>query len=375
MDPQTDLPDLVEDLEVNIDELSGTLEPLLATPLHTTASSLPLLDKAKFYVLAAYTIESLVFSALKASGVDVAEHAIFKEIARLKGYNGKIKDIEERGLSGSAEGRRRLDVGAAARFIKHGLAGNDKYDLERAERIAKEKARAHLKALKLNKKFDEEGKAIESDGVTPKKRGVDDMVEGNKDSDEVILGGEDEEIISGLDEAAEPVAKKARVEAAKPTDMDSEPVPSSQSSSKKRKKAKKSKPTKNVNHNSADTTPMDGEDQQALQPSNPPEEPTQPQPHPKKRGRPTKKERKQAQQAEAEAQDTTPPPSKHEARVTRTRNRRLSTLNDDAEEEAVVPANTRAPKTRSETFNALLDGSMAERQHRKGKGGKNKGKT
>ena len=29
MDPQTDLPDLVEDLEVNIDELPSTLTPLL----------------------------------------------------------------------------------------------------------------------------------------------------------------------------------------------------------------------------------------------------------------------------------------------------------------------------------------------------------
>ena len=170
MDPQTDLPDLVEDLEVDIDDLSTALEPLLATPLHTTASSLPLLDKAKLYCLAAYAIESLIFASLTASGVNATEHAVFKEIARLRQYNTKIKEIEDRGIKGSAEGRAKLDVAAAGRFIKHGLAGNDKYDLERQERQAKERARAHLKAQQINKKFDDEGKEVK---VTPKKRGAD----------------------------------------------------------------------------------------------------------------------------------------------------------------------------------------------------------
>jgi exosome complex protein LRP1 len=141
MDPQTDLPDLVEDLEVNIDELSTILSPLLNAQLSTTASSLPLLDKAKLYVLAAYSIESLLYSSLQASGVNAKEHAIFRELARLKGYFAKIKDVEERPV---AAPKAKLDVGAAARFIKHGLAGNEKYDLERAERLAKERARAQL---------------------------------------------------------------------------------------------------------------------------------------------------------------------------------------------------------------------------------------
>jgi exosome complex protein LRP1 len=159
MDPQNDLPDLVEDLEVNIDELSDILAPLLSTPLSTTASSLPLLDKSKLYVLAAYSIESLLYSSLQASGVNAKEHAIFQELARLKGYFGKIKEIEGRGTP-AQQPRNRLDVSAASRFIKHGLAGNDKYDLERAERQAKEKARASLKAAQINRKFDEAGETI-----------------------------------------------------------------------------------------------------------------------------------------------------------------------------------------------------------------------
>jgi exosome complex protein LRP1 len=112
MDPQTDLPDLVEDLEVNIDELSAILSPLLNAQLSTTASSLPLLDKAKLYVLAAYSIESLLYSSLQASGVNAKEHAIFRELARLKGYFAKIKSVEERPI---AAPKAKLDVGAAAR--------------------------------------------------------------------------------------------------------------------------------------------------------------------------------------------------------------------------------------------------------------------
>ncbi|CBX94932.1 hypothetical protein LEMA_P113470.1 [Plenodomus lingam JN3] len=177
MEPQTDLPTLVEDLEVNIDELTTTLAPLLASPFSKTASSLPLLDKSKLYVLAAYSIESLLFSTLQASGINAKEHAIFPELARLKGYFGKIKEIEDRGVKGSAEGRARLDVGAAQRFIKHGLSGNERYDLERREKMAKEKARAAIKARQINKKFDNEGKAGVEDktNVTPKKRAVDDV--------------------------------------------------------------------------------------------------------------------------------------------------------------------------------------------------------
>ncbi|KAF1841377.1 uncharacterized protein K460DRAFT_379467 [Cucurbitaria berberidis CBS 394.84] len=223
MDPQTDLPDLVEDLEVNIDELSSALQPLLATPLHTTASSQPLLDKAKLYVLAAYSIESLLFSTLQASGVDAREHAVFPELARLKGYFSKIKEVEERGT----QPKQRLDVGAAQRFIKHGLAGNDRYDLVRAEKMAKEKARAALKAKQINKKFDDEGEE-KSGVVTPKKRGVEDVA-----ADEQV---EDEELET--DSSAQPAAKKARIPAADPMAIDSAPSSTKKQDRKQRGKNK-----------------------------------------------------------------------------------------------------------------------------------------
>ena len=56
-----DLISLVEHLEDNIDELEENLEPLLSAALTATTQKLPVLDKAKLYVLIVYSIESLLF--------------------------------------------------------------------------------------------------------------------------------------------------------------------------------------------------------------------------------------------------------------------------------------------------------------------------
>ena len=131
-----DLLPLVEDLTSNIDDLEESLAPLLKTALSTTSSKLPLLDKAKLYVLATYAIESILFSCLRLNGVDAKSHLVFLELARVKDYFEKIKAAETAGTKRSAI----LDKDAASRFIKHGLAGNEKYDRERAGRIAKQGA-------------------------------------------------------------------------------------------------------------------------------------------------------------------------------------------------------------------------------------------
>lgn len=63
----TNLQLLVEHLEDNIDELEDNLEPLLSIALTATTKKLPLLDKAKLYVLIVYSIESLLFCEFKKS--------------------------------------------------------------------------------------------------------------------------------------------------------------------------------------------------------------------------------------------------------------------------------------------------------------------
>ncbi|OJD28568.1 hypothetical protein ACJ73_00009 [Blastomyces percursus] len=141
----TDLTPLLEQLEDNIDDLEDVLEPLLAQPLSTTTQKMPVLDKAKLHVLITYAIESMVFSYLRLQGVNAKEHPVYKELTRVKQYFDKIKAVE----TVPEQRTMAVDKEAAGRFIKHGLAGNDKYDLERAEREAKEKAMALLKAAKL----------------------------------------------------------------------------------------------------------------------------------------------------------------------------------------------------------------------------------
>jgi exosome complex protein LRP1 len=358
MDPQTDLPDLVEDLEVNIDELTSALTPLLNTPISNPASSLPLLDKAKLYVLAAYSIESLLYSTLQASGVNAKEHGIFKELGRLKGYFGKIKSVEERSQA-PAVPKSRLDVGAANRFIKHGLAGNERYDLERTERVAKERAMAHLKAQQINKKFDDNGVEAPK-AVTPKKRNVEEMeVEESP--------GDGEEVLQGLEEPVvePPASKRQRVSvAAGPMDVDSAPSPApSQSHAEGKKKAKKhGKKTK--------SNVSDEHVQEEAEPEEQSEEVTPEDSQPKSTST-TKTPKKKRDKKKAEATEVDIEPADADPSPPAKKTRSNKSASGDDTQEAAVPA--RAPKTRSETFNALLDGSLPEKPKR-GRGRPPKGK-
>ncbi|KAK5114670.1 hypothetical protein LTR62_002243 [Meristemomyces frigidus] len=136
-----DVESLVEDLSIHIDDLEDSLMPLLKTALSASTSKLPLLDKAKLYVLATYAIESIIFSALRLNGVDAKAHPVFQELNRVKEYFGKIKTAETAGQKRSTV----VDKDAAGRFIKHGLAGNERFDRERSSRQANEKNGAKRK--------------------------------------------------------------------------------------------------------------------------------------------------------------------------------------------------------------------------------------
>ena len=52
---------LLETLDDEMDDLEESVDPLLKVALSDTASKLPLLDKAKLYVLVTYAIESMLF--------------------------------------------------------------------------------------------------------------------------------------------------------------------------------------------------------------------------------------------------------------------------------------------------------------------------
>lgn len=177
MDPTaTDILSLLEQLDDEIDDLEDSLAPVLETGISDTASKLPLLDKAKLYVLVTYAVESILFckllsplksiftncsvsAYLRLNGVKAREHPVFLELTRVKQYFDKLKEAEnptpkQPGLT--------LDKNAAGRFIRAGLvssqclpqhvnlltdskSGNSKLDLERAEQLARERVRTHIK--------------------------------------------------------------------------------------------------------------------------------------------------------------------------------------------------------------------------------------
>ncbi|KAK4609150.1 Nuclear nucleic acid-binding protein C1D [Fulvia fulva] len=136
--------DDLEDLVSNIDDLENALKPLLAQALSASTSRLPLLDKSKLYILTTYALESILFSYLRLHGVAATSHPVYQELNRVKEYFSKIKAAEEIGAGGSAR-KVGLDKGAAGRFIKAGLAGNEKYDKAREEVRERERAGAKRK--------------------------------------------------------------------------------------------------------------------------------------------------------------------------------------------------------------------------------------
>ncbi|KAI1271000.1 Sas10/Utp3/C1D family-domain-containing protein [Xylaria sp. FL0933] len=139
MDPADILPSL-ERLDDAIDNLEEALQPIVDN-VTDVASKLPLLDKAKFYVLTVYSIESMLFSALRLNGVDAKEHPIFKELARVRQYFDKIKNIE----FPPQKPEQSLNKEAAIRFIRADLADNKEINTKLTEMIAKERAKAALK--------------------------------------------------------------------------------------------------------------------------------------------------------------------------------------------------------------------------------------
>lgn len=135
-----DVKDITRDLDKldsQLDNLEDALAPLLGN-IDEISSQLPLLDKAKLFSLAAYSIESLLFceshiliatvvritdrfsAALKLQGADAQNHAVYSELKRVQQYFGKIKAIEE------PAGQRTTTVNqeAAARVLKADLVSN-----------------------------------------------------------------------------------------------------------------------------------------------------------------------------------------------------------------------------------------------------------
>ncbi|CUS07559.1 unnamed protein product [Tuber aestivum] len=144
--------ELLDLLDEQIDDLGAAVEPLLKDAISGAAIQLPVVDKAKLYVLTSYVLESLLFSYLKLNNTDLKSHAIMSELARVRSYMAKIKEAQPN------MHRREMTINkeAVERIVNAGLAGNDKWDAENAETKAKERAAALAKFNALSEKIERE---------------------------------------------------------------------------------------------------------------------------------------------------------------------------------------------------------------------------
>ncbi|KAK8016301.1 hypothetical protein PG993_014490 [Apiospora rasikravindrae] len=147
MDVTNIVPQL-ERLDGDIDNLEEALQPILKG-VSDLSSKLPLLEKAKLYVLATYALESMLFSSLRLNAVDAKNHPVFRELTRVRQYFDKIKNIE----TPPEKPEQTLNKGAAISFIRSGLAENKDKDVNAklSEMIARERAKAAIKAAAQQK--------------------------------------------------------------------------------------------------------------------------------------------------------------------------------------------------------------------------------
>jgi exosome complex protein LRP1 len=162
--------DSLHSLTTSLTNLSEQLSPLLSS--QSSSSSLPpelsdlsLIDRSKLNVLTAYSIHSLLFSALRLQasssaepGFDIKTHPIMTELGRIKQYFEKIEEAE-RGRSGP---RLRIDKGAAERFVRAGIK-----DLDQDEESGRGGKGVDMPVRMDEKKRKSEG---EEEGESGKKR-------------------------------------------------------------------------------------------------------------------------------------------------------------------------------------------------------------
>ncbi|KAL2023517.1 hypothetical protein VTK56DRAFT_2125 [Thermocarpiscus australiensis] len=163
----TDITPQLEQLEQGLSQAQAALKPLLGD-IGDISSKLPLLDKAKLYVLISYTLESLLFSALRLNGVDTRNHPIFTELARVKQYMEKIQKLE----NPPPEREKTVNTEATARFLKSDLGDNKDIKEKLTELIAKERAKVTAKTSERKRPAEESDakNGAAGDGVKLPKR-------------------------------------------------------------------------------------------------------------------------------------------------------------------------------------------------------------
>ncbi|CAK7270278.1 hypothetical protein SEPCBS119000_004007 [Sporothrix epigloea] len=147
-----DIQPRIRQLAADIDLLEAAVAPLFlhqpsaastpATNGHAAAAMcLPLLDRAKLHVLASLALESTLYCSLNLAGVDARNHAVFRELQRVRQYMLKI-DAAEKPPAAEEPAGSRLNKSAAIRFLKADLDDQPAMKAQLNELLKQEQAAA-----------------------------------------------------------------------------------------------------------------------------------------------------------------------------------------------------------------------------------------
>ena len=126
------LPQVLNSIDDSIDQIQKSIQSVLSedhetvivTDMDSKIGSLGYpIEKAKFHILLAYTLNTLLFNYVKIQGLNPKEHAVSEELERIKGYFSKLKLVQSKLKD---KPLLKVDKEAANRFIKHALASNSK---------------------------------------------------------------------------------------------------------------------------------------------------------------------------------------------------------------------------------------------------------
>ncbi|CEO98071.1 Nuclear nucleic acid-binding protein C1D [Plasmodiophora brassicae] len=138
----------IEQLECSLAGIEALLEKLNPAAFEAAVEALGVHDGAKLHATTAFAVSSLYFVYLRCLGQVPQDHALNKEISRVKSYFEKIRRARDGGAGDQPTSR--VDTAAAGRFVRHAL-GSQQIDLD-AKTVA-DKLEADAQHGRTHKRF------------------------------------------------------------------------------------------------------------------------------------------------------------------------------------------------------------------------------
>jgi exosome complex protein LRP1 len=141
-DSGMDVSELTKDVDFtsrikNFQESVNRIGELLQTACEKDVyEKLDIDDRVKYDLFLSYSLNSLFWLYLRTQGVDPSKHAVKSEIDRVREYNARAKQVQDRKTI-----MPRIDKAAAQRFIRSGLWQPNQRDNQNADMKAQEAQR------------------------------------------------------------------------------------------------------------------------------------------------------------------------------------------------------------------------------------------